>query len=168
MKRTLLPALAATAFVAGLAHADNAMYSCTDATGTAQLTNVPTSERCEKLFNYQAPAPEAKAPVAAQPAPASAPVAAAAAPATHAAPAEATDKPADADRDANAGPPAQPGTIERMAATQRLSDRRTAAQQETANAYASGQPAAVANRAVNRRYLATSRAAYVNANGTNP
>lgn len=167
MKRTLLPALAATALAAGIAHADNAMYSCTDARGTAQLTNVPTSDQCEKLFNYQAPAPEAKAPVAAAPAPRSAaPVAQASAQA--AAPADASATPADPDREPSAAPPAVPGTLERMAATQRLSDRRTAVQQQTANAYASGQPASVANRAVNRRYLATSRAEYVTANGTHP
>jgi hypothetical protein len=143
------------------------MYSCVGADGAAMLTNVPTGPKCEKLFDYQAPAEPA--PVVANPAPA--PVAAApvivAQTATPAAPASApTRDKAKKPDDGSADPAA--GGVTRRTAELRQAQRRDAAVQETAAAYANGQPAAVQNPAVNRRYLMTTRAAFVTSNGTKP
>jgi type IV secretory pathway VirB10-like protein len=152
---------------AATARAEHAMYSCIGADGAAMLTNVPTGAKCEKLFDYQAPAEPA--PVAANPAPApaaAAPVAVAqaappVAPAS-APPRDKAKKPTDAAADGAAD------GFGRRAAELRQAQRRDAAVQETAAAYANGQPAAVQNPAVNRRYLMTTRAAFVTSNGTKP
>lgn len=151
-------AASAAALMASPARAENAMYSCTDADGVVQLTNVPTGSQCEKLFSYAAP-------VAATPAPAQqaeaasvhriAEVPVAAAPAA-----------AGADGSANRSKPSTSATP-RTAAQATQAQRREDAIQQTRDAYAAGQAFAGANPAVNRRYLMTNRADYQKAIGAN-
>jgi hypothetical protein len=142
---TLL-ALGATFGATGVAHAENAMYSCADDAGVVSLTNVPTGSNCEKLFSYAAPAAE----------PAAAPAAiAVSAPAAHvavvgstrAATSATTESSADAQSDKALAKPA-------------IAQRRDDAIAATRAAYAMGQPMAAGNPAVNRRYLMTNRADY--------
>jgi hypothetical protein len=164
----VLIAVAATLAAAKPALAENAMYSCTDANGAVSLTNVPTNGQCEKLFSYAAPAPEAAsapaAPVAAV-APAAATVATIGR--RSAGPDAAAEQPEAAARPAlNASPlvAMQPRTPTQV----RMAQRREEAIQQTRDAYASGQGDAGVNRAVNRRYLMTNRAEYMQVNGVTP
>jgi hypothetical protein len=151
-------AVGGAALLASPARAENAMYSCTDADGVVQLTNVPTGSQCEKLFSYAAPvaATPAQAPqaevatvhrVGEVPAASSPAAAGGNAPATRPTPS------------ASATP--------RNAAQAAQAQRREDAIQQTRDAYAAGQAFAGANPAVNRRYLMTNRSDYQKAIGAN-
>jgi len=161
----VLTAVGAIMAVAGLVRADNAVYSCVDANGVESLTNVPSGGNCKQLFSYTPPAPTANevavAPVApAAPARAdSTPTAGSAVVAPAAAPVDRLSrKPALV----NGQPPIVPP---RTPLEQRLAQRREAAIEQTRLAYSSDLPPAGMNRAVNRRYLMTNRAAYQKAIG---
>jgi hypothetical protein len=141
------------------AHAENTMYACTAADGTVSYTNVPSGTSCEKMFSYAAAAPEARAPVVA------------AAPAIEVAPAAAAEPAAAIQREPTAkkartradaqGSPA-PRSPREQSSAQRRDDART----QVADAMARGTK--VANPATSRRYLMTSRADYMQANGIQP
>jgi hypothetical protein len=135
----ILVAIGALLGAAGFAHADNAVYSCVSANGVESLTNMPNGGNCKQLFSYTPPPPAANE-VTAPAAPAAAP----------------------ADALVNGQPalrqPRTPGE-------QRLAQRRDAAIEQTRLAYSSDQPPPGMNRAVNRRYLMTNRAAYQKAIG---
>jgi len=163
MKARQLAALMTVSALFGAAmpgHADNAMYSCTRADGTVSLTNVPVGNQCEQLFAYKPPVDAAPAPVAVAPVPAGAGVQAAQAPT----PSASTDQDARPPADPKAKPAAGPHS---PLAT-RMSQRRDTARQAVADAYARGEPASVANPATSRRYLMTTRAEYMQANGFTP
>jgi hypothetical protein len=160
----ILVTIGALLSLAGLAHADNAVYACVNANGVESLTNVPNSGNCKQLFSYTPPPPAANE-VTAPPAPASAtPTHADSAPVA----ASVAIAPVAADRAArkpalvNGQPPLrQP----RTPGEQRLAQRRDTVIEQTRLAYGSDQPPPGMNRAVNRRYLMTNRAAYQKAIG---
>ena len=164
--KTILPAalivIGTLCGVDGLARADNAVYSCVSANGVESLTNVPNGGQCKQLFTYTPPpaANEVTGSPAAAPARAdSTPAAASVAIAPAMAPADrGTRKPALVNGQAPLRQPGTPGE-------QRLAQRRDAALEQTRLAYGSDQPPPGMNRAVNRRYLMTNRAAYQKAIG---
>ncbi len=145
----------------GLAGADNAVYSCVDANGVESLTNVPMGGTCKRLFTYTMPTPPANEvampaappPAASTAAAGSAPIMPTAAPAEH------------ASRKAPLVNGQSPTALPHSPREARLAQRRDAAIEQTRAAYNSDQPVAGMNRAVNRRYLMTSRAAYQKAIG---
>jgi hypothetical protein len=142
------------------AYAENAMYSCEDANGVVELTNVPQGTNCEKLFSYTAPVQVA--------APAVQPVALSAQAAQMAAlPAPAASSSASVRTEARAKPAPVPAAAAtpRSASKSLLAQRRDDVIQQTREAYAAGQAMAGANPAVNRRYLMTSRVEYQKAIG---
>ncbi len=160
-----LVAVSAILAVAGLVRADNAVYSCTDANGVESLTNVPNAGNCKQLFSYTPPAPAAIAAPMVPVAPA--------APArddSNSAIGSAAAVPAAAPVDRVSRKPAlvngQPPIVQpRTPLEQLLAQRRAAAIEQTRVAYSSEMPPAGMNRAVNRRYLMTNRAAYQKAIG---
>jgi hypothetical protein len=155
MKKTLfgiLFAVGASVVAVGSAHAENAMYSCTDpGTGTVSLTNLPQGQ-CEQLFTYTAPV-EARAPAAAV---ARAPAQAAAGIVGEVAARQAESlEPTDA-------------ATQRPSIKPLIAQRRDDAIAQARAAYAAGQPSAVGNPATIRRYLMTNRVEYQRALGMIP
>ena len=150
---------------AGFVHTENAVYSCVDARGVKTLTNVPSGGKCTQLFSYQAPPPVPATPAApaagaaASVAPAGSARAGGAVPAVAASPAERPNRKAAL---VNGQPPT---ALPRSPLEERLAQRRDDAIEQTRAAYASDTPLTGMNRAVNRRYLMTNRAAYQKAIG---
>ena len=155
MKKTLfgiLFAVGASVAAVGSAHAENAMYSCTDpSSGTVSLTNVPQGQ-CEQLFSYTAPVevPAPAAAVARSPAPAAAGIVGEVA-------ARESDSIAPTD-----------ATAKRPSTKPAIAQRRDDAIAQARAAYAAGQPSAVGNPATIRRYLMTNRVEYQRALGMIP
>jgi hypothetical protein len=156
----LIPAAVITlgaVLAAGVAPAENAVYSCVNANGVESLTNVPNGGNCTQLFTYKAPPPpanEVATPPPATPSLADSTPAASAEVAAVAVPVERVSRQRDL---VNGQPPvAQP----RTPLEQRLAQRRADAIEQTRAAYNSDLPLVGMNRAVNRRYLMTNRAAY--------
>ena len=141
---------------AGLIRAEDAVYSCVNAQGVTSITNVPNGGDCTQLFTYKAPPPPENAVVTPPAVPSlvdSTPAASAAV-----APAPAPVARVSRQRQLVSGQPpvAQP----RTPLEQRLAQHRDAVIEQTRAAYNSDLPIAGMNRAVNRRYLMTNRAAY--------
>jgi hypothetical protein len=163
MNRFITVALITVGTILGtaLARADNAVYSCVDAYGVESLTNVPIDANCKRLFTYTMPTPPANETTApATPAPAASTAAAASTAVAHAAaPVErANRKTALVNGQAPTAAPRTP-------LEERLAQRRDVAIEQTRAAYSSDLPLVGMNRAVNRRYLMTNRAAYQKAIG---
>jgi hypothetical protein len=141
--------------IAGMACAEQAIYSCQRADGSVELTTRRDSAQCELIAGSESTAAAAPTPAAAAPAPEksadAAPAADTAKAATGNANAETKAQASEAKADAKADPVEDPRKHYRDAIIQAVRG--------------DGTTSSLANRSVGRRYLAITRNDYMKANG---